>query len=218
MRSFIDSPKLLHPKICPSIGFMSRVKRIVHTSLLIVSSLLISTVILLASPLGRVIDRALTMHFIAMNGRRAHHRLSRWDGIQCQLLYNSIVTGGRLISPEAGQIIWHYLHGHGTDLWLSSDYIRTSPVIQHSLAQLKEGQSRQFGFQQSEDWRLSYALNPFSVKKSKGNVLLWQRMEFETRPGIMTTLNYGVGRFRLPDALIYSMNPQSYTVYCKWKM
>ena len=218
MRSFIDIPKLLHPKICPSIGFMSRVKRIVHTSLLIVSSLLVSAVILLASPLGRVIDRALTMHFIAMNGRRAHHRLSRWDGIQCQLLYNSIATGGRLISPEAGQIIWHYFHGHGSDLWLNSDYIRKSPVIQHSLAQLRDGQSRQFGFRQAEDWRLSYAVNPFSLKRSGGNALMWQLMKFETRPGTLTTLNYGIGKFQLPDALIYSMHPRTYTVYSEWKI
>jgi hypothetical protein len=153
-----------------------------------------------------------------MNERREQHRLSWWDGIQCQVLYNGIATAGRLVAPEAGQVIWHYLHGHGTDLWLDSNYICTSPVIQRSLVQLKEGQSRQFGFRQVEDWRLSYAVNPFSLKKKNGKVLLWQVMKFETRPGTLTTLNYGMGKVQLPDALIYSMHPQIYTVYSSWKM
>lgn len=160
----------------------------------------------------------MTAHFIAMNERREHHRLSWWDGIQCRLLYTGIATGGRMVSLEAGQIIWHYLYGHGADLWLSPDYIRTSPVVVRCLAQLKEGQSRQFGFRQAEDWRLSYAVNPFSLNKQNGKVLLWQLMKFETRPGTLTTLNYGIGRFQLPDALIYSMNPQTYTVYSKWEI
>jgi hypothetical protein len=209
----------LHPaKIYLSIGFMSRVKRVVRASLLIISLLLIGAVVLLASPLGRAIDRGITAHFIAMNQRREHYRLSLWDGIQCQILYNGIATGGRMVSPEAGEIIWHYLNGHGTDLWLSPDYIRTSPVVLRSLAQLKEGESRQFVFRQAEDWRLSYAVNPFSLKRSGGTVLMWQLMKFETRPGTLTTLNYRIGKFQLPDALIYSMHPQTYTVYCKWKI
>lgn len=176
------------------------------------------TLLLLASPAGRFFDRALTEHFIAMNQRREQHRLSSWDGMQCQLLYASVATCGRVVSPEGGQVIWHYLCGRGTDLWLSPNYIRMSPVVVRSLAQLKEGESRQFGFHQAEDWRLSYAVNPFSIKKNQGSVFLWQRMEFDTRPGALTTLDYTIGQFRLPDALIYSMHPQPFTVYCKWKM
>ena len=163
-------------------------------------------------------DRALTAHFITMNQRREQHMLSWWDGIQCKMLYNGIATVGRVVSPEAGQIIRHYLHGQGTDLWLSPDYIRTSPVILRSLIQLKEGQSRQSGFRQADDLRLSCVVNPFSISKSHGEVLMWQLMKFETQPGTLTTLNYGIGQFKLPAALIYSMYPETYMVYCKWKI
>lgn len=197
---------------------MSRIKRVVRIGVLSICLLSVSAFFLLASPVGRSIDRGITAHFVSMNQRREQHQLSWWDGIQCQILYTSIAIGGRVVSPEAGQIIWHYLYGHGTDLWLSPDYIRTSPVILRSLAQLKEGQSRQFGFRQTEDWRLSYAVNPFSIRKNHGHVLMWQRMKFETKPGTLTTLNYGIGKFRLPDALIYSMNPQTYMVYSEWKI
>ena len=197
---------------------MSGIKRIVRCGALSACLLVVSTFVLLASPLERFIDRGLTAHFVAMNQRREQRHLSWLDGVQCKVLYTCIATGGRMISPEAGQIVWHYLHGKGADLWLSPGYIRTSPVILRSLTQLKEGESRQFGFRQADDWRLSYAVNPFSLKKSHGEALMWQLMKFETKPGTLTTLNYGVGKFCLPDALIYSMHPQTYTVYCKWKI
>jgi len=125
---------------------MSRIKRVVRIGVLSACLLGVSTFFLLASSVGRSIDRGLTAHFVAMNQRREQHLLSWWDGIQCHALYTSIATGGRVVSPEAGQIIWHYMHGQGADLWLNPDYIRTSPVILRSLAQLKEGESRQFGF------------------------------------------------------------------------
>ena len=197
---------------------MSRIKRVVRIGVLSACLLGVSTFVLLASPVRRLIDRRLTAHFVAMNQRREQHLLSWWDGIECQLLYTSIASGGRMVSPEAGQIIWHYMHEQGADLWLNPDYIRTSPVILRSLAQLKEGESRQFEFRQADDWRLSYAVNPFSLKRSGGKVLMWQLMKFETRPGTLTTLNYGIGQFKLPDALIHSMHPQTYTVYCKWNL
>ena len=197
---------------------MRWIKRVVRISVLSGALFCLATGLLLASPLGRLVDQGLTAHFAAMNQRREQQQLTWWDGIQCQLLYTGIAGGGRLFFPEGGEIIWHYLHGHGSDLWLSPDYIRASPVILRSLAQLKEGESRQFRFRQAEDWRLSYAVNPFSLKKTSGNVLLWQLMKFETGAETFTTLNYGIGQFQLPDALIYSMHPETYTVYCKWKL
>ena len=174
-------------------------------------------VVVVASPIGRVMDRHLTAHFRQMNERRERHRMSWADGIQCRLLYTGIALGGRLLSPEGGQVIWHYLHGEGKDLWLRSDYIQTSPVVTRSVALLREGERRRFTFKQSEDFRLSYAVNPFNLKKLNGKVLLWQRIEFDAKPHTYTTLDYGIGSFRLPDALIYSMHPKIYTVYCEWR-
>ena len=174
--------------------------------------------VVVASPLGRVIDRQLTAHFRQMNERRASHRLSWGDGMVCQVLYTGIALGGRALSPEGGKVIWHYLHGQGKDLLLSPNYIKTSPVIIKSLALLKEGESRRFTFRQAEDFRLSYAVNPFNLKKKDGKVLLWQLIKFEANSHTYSTLNYGVGAFQVPDALIYSVHPQTFTVYSTWSI
>lgn len=173
---------------------------------------------ILASPLGRVVDRGLSSHFEEVNRRRQAHRLSRLDVIECQLLYNSIALAGRLVSPEGGAIVFHYLHGNGQHLWLDSDYLQTSPVIQRSWRSLKVGQSRQVGFRQAEDWRVSYALNPFSLRRDAHEVLLWQRLEFSANPRVKTKLNYGWGQVELPDALIHALHPTPFTVFCRWKI
>jgi hypothetical protein len=175
-------------------------------------------VILIASPLGRLMDRQLTVHFRQMNERREGHRLTWADGVQCRVLYNGIALGGRLLSPEGGAVIYHYLYGEGKDLWLSPDYIQRSSVITRSLALLREGESRRFTFRQADDFRLSFAVNPFNLRRKDGGyVLLWQKIEFDAKPYTYTTLDYGIGSFRLPDALIYSMRPRAYTVYCQWR-
>lgn len=180
-------------------------------------SLLLSIVVL-ASPLGRIVDRNLAAHFEHANQRREQHRLTWLDGVECQVLYNSIALAGRLVSPEGGAIVWHYLHGKGQDLWLDNSYLKTSPVIQRSWRSLKPGQSRQFSLRQAEDWRLSYALNPFSLRRGEHEILLWQRLEFSTNDVVKTKLNYGLGVIELPDALIHAMHPTPFTVYSKWKI
>ena len=53
---------------------MSRIKRVVRIDALSACLLGVSTFFLLASPVGRLIDRGLTAHFVAMNQRREHHR------------------------------------------------------------------------------------------------------------------------------------------------
>lgn len=173
---------------------------------------------MLASPLGRVVDRAVSAHFERVNQHRERHALTWLDGVECQFLYNGIALAGRIVSPEGGQIVWHYLHGKGRDLWLDSDYLQTSPVIQRSINSLKLGQSRQFSLRQAEDWRLSYALNPFSLRRGEHEVPLWQRMEFSRSGRVKTILNYGLGKIELPDALIHALHPMPFTVYAKWKI
>ena len=191
--------------------------RLRQLALLLLGSLLLVTVIL-ASPLGRTVDRALSIHFAQMNQRREHNHLTRLDVAECQVLYNSIALAGRLVSPEGGAIVWHYLHGHGTDLRLNASYLKTSPVIQRSLNALKLGQSRVVSLRQAEDRRLSYALNPFSLRRGEHEVLLWQRIEFSTKGIVKTKLDYGLGVVELPDALIHALHPVPFMVCAEWRI
>jgi hypothetical protein len=191
--------------------------RIRQLALLTLGSAILG-VIVLASPLGRQIDKGISTHFERVNQRREHHQLTWLDGVECQVLYNGIALAGRFVSPEGGAIVWHYLYGQGRDLWLDGDYLQTSPVIQRSIQSLKPGQSRQFSLRQAEDWRLSYALNPFSLRRGDHEVLLWQRLEFSTNHKVKTVLNYELGKIELPDALIHALHPMPFTVYAKWKI
>ena len=175
-------------------------------------------VVVLASPLGRIVDRELSAHFERVNQKRMQRQMSWLDGVECQVLYNGIALAGRLVSPEGGAIVYHYLYGNGQDLWLDNSYLKTSPVIQRSWHSLKLGQSKRFNLRQAEDWRLSYALNPFSLRRGEHEILLWQRIEFGTNARIRTTLNYGLGQIELPDALIHTLHPKTFTVYSKWRI
>jgi len=83
---------------------------------------------------------------------------------------------------------------------LDSSYLRRSPVILRSIHSLKPEESRRYAFHQADDWRLSYALNPFSLLRDAHEVHLWQRIAFGTDARIMTKLHYGLGviEFRTP--------------------
>ena len=197
---------------------MSPTGRILRTCILCLVGCALGAGVLLASPVGRCIDQRLTAHFAAMNTRRVEKRLTWFDGVQCHLLYNGIAVGGRVVSREGGQVIWSYLHGCGRDLRLRPDYMKTSPVIRRSLARLEEGESQQFTFFQRDDYRLSVAVNPFHLRRKNGKVLLWQRIQFEDNLATYTTLDYGVGNFRLPDGLIHVLHPQPFTVYAQWNV
>ena len=194
-----------------------RFSRLLRRLLLLPTGGILLTTLIVASPLGRVFDKSLSIHFERMNQRREQHQFTRLDMIECEMLYNSISVLGRLVSPEAGKIVYHYLHGQGEDLWLDSEYLQTSPVVQRGWQSLKPGQSRQFSLRQAEDWRLSYALNPFSLRRGEHEILLWQRIDFTKSKKVKTILNYGLGSVALPDALIHALHPTPFTVYCKWK-
>ena len=85
-----------------------------------------------------------------------------------------MILGGYFVSPEASDILTHYCFGSGDTLYLDSSYIKRSPVIKREINKLKIGDAvERVGFEQKDDWRLSYALNPFKIilTKKKSNAL-----------------------------------------------
>ncbi|AIZ63734.1 hypothetical protein PK28_08565 [Hymenobacter sp. DG25B] len=191
-------------------------RQIVKIVLSIACAMGASFLTILASPLGRDIDQVITDHFRHMNERRVAHRLTRMDVLECKVLFHAIAFAGRLVSQEGGTVVWHYLHGGGKDLWLDSTYLSQSPVILQSLNSLRDGESKRFAFQQNADWRLSYALNPFFLRRERNRAVLWQRIEFKDDLTTFTTLNYGLGNVRLADGLILALHPVPFTVRAAW--
>ena len=70
--------------------------------------------------------------------------------------------------PEASCILNHYGFGNGDTLILDTSYLKLSPIITKELVSMKVGETKIVRFTQKDDWRLSYAINGFTlIKKEK---------------------------------------------------
>ena len=96
---------------------------------------------------------------------------------------------------------------------LKSDYIKYSPVIQKKLKEMKVGEKRKVTFKQWEDWRLSYALNPFYIEKRKDNVIITQYIKFDNTDRDYTWF----GPFRIKDNIVHTFDCKPYQLYHEFK-
>ena len=172
--------------------------------------------LVLWSPMGRLVERGVDAHLAGIHRRQLADRNTALDRWQCRLLYGGIVILGGLCYPEGAAVIDHYLHGSGQDLYLASDYIRHSPVVRRQLAALPVGRTTVVKLRQEEDWRLSYALNAFQLRREAHRVVIYQWMAFDPRPAVRTVLDLGLVRFTVPDGLIHVLHPRPYMVHCEW--
>ena len=131
-------------------------------------------VLVLWSPVGRLVERTVDAHLAGMNRRQLANRNMALDRWQCRLLYDGIITLSGLRYPEGAAFIDHYLHGGGRDLRLASDYIRRSPVVRQRLVALPVERTVAVTLRQQQDWRLSYALNPFRLRREAHRVVIYQ--------------------------------------------
>ena len=100
-----------------------------------------------------------------------------------------MIGGGYFITPEASSILHHYCFGDGETLTLNSDYLRRSPVIVKNLDKMKVGESRRITLNQEEDWRLSYAINGFTLEKHQTKAVIKQHIKFDKTNETFTYLN-----------------------------
>jgi hypothetical protein len=191
-------------------------RKLYRTLLLLTTLSAIALVLLAFTPVGPAVEGGINAHLDGVNDRMHAGRLTWLDRVECRLLYKGIVVAGWVVSPEGSQIVNWYINGDGSDYELSPDYIKTSPVVQRHLATMRVGETRVVRFKQNEDWRLSYALNPFRIKRERDRVLVWQEIVFLKRRDVYTDLNLGVMRIRLRDGLIHALNPKKFTVRSAW--
>lgn len=116
---------------------------------------------------------------------------------------------GAIFFPEASKILRHYCFGDGSTLYLKSNYIKHSPVVKRKLSKMKVGQTRKVGMHQWEDFRLSYALNPFKMEKQKDKVIITQWIEFAKTNKVITWF----GPIPLPDNIVHTFNCKPFLVY-----
>lgn len=126
-----------------------------------------------------------------------------------------LILGGKIISPEGSQILDHYCSGNGDTLFLDPSYIKKSPVVLREIEGMREGQTKNIRFTQKEDWRLSYALNPFKIKKEEGKFKIYQYIKFDSKGRDYTDLNLGFTKLRVKDGMVHVYECKPYVAYCE---
>jgi hypothetical protein len=126
-----------------------------------------------------------------------------------KLLVLYMIAYGKLVFPEASDVLRHYCFGDGSRLVSTSDYFRRSPVILAHLKTMKTGEIRKIRMHQWEDYRLTYCLNPCTIQLTKEKVILTQWMAFD-RTGNVNTM---VGPFAIPDNIAHVFDCTPYLFY-----
>lgn len=118
--------------------------------------------------------------------------------------------------PEASSILKQYCFGDGDTLMLDTSYLKVSPVITKELSSMKVGEKRIVRFKQKDDWRLSYAINGFTLIKKKNKVIVKQYIEFDKTGKIYTDLNLGVTKIRVDDGFVHTFDCTPFWVYSEF--
>ncbi len=127
----------------------------------------------------------------------------------------AFIVGGWFVAPEASSILCHYCFGNGERLTLDSTYLKRSYIINKVGKTLLNGQEiKDYGFKQKFDWRLSYALNPFTISKNNNKYHIEQWIEFDKSGKVLTVLNLGLFQLRIEDAIAHAFNCKPFLVVC----
>jgi hypothetical protein len=123
------------------------------------------------------------------------------------------------LSPptEGMQVLSHYMFGNGKDLVLKSDYLHKSPVILKRLKTMRVGETRRVAFKQSEDWRLSYAINGFSLTKTSDGFKIYQYIKFDDTGKVFTYINTPTGKIKIYDSWVHVKKCKPFKMYYVWK-
>jgi hypothetical protein len=116
-------------------------------------------------------------------------------------------------APEGCAVLQHYYFGDGKPLHLKSSYLPTSPVINKALKGMQIGAVKKIAFKQKEDWRLSYALNPFYLKKKRKGFEIKQFIKFDNKGNLYTYIKIGSIQFKIVDNWVHILNTKPYMLY-----
>lgn len=134
-----------------------------------------------------------------------------------KLPVQAFIFGGKFISPEGSMVLSHYTSGSGEILQLDPTYIKNSPVIRKAIKNMRIGETKRISFKQSEDWRLSYALNPFRITRKSDGYEISQWIEFDRSNKVYTYLNLGFTKIKVYDNLVHAYDCKPFMVKCKFR-
>ncbi len=138
------------------------------------------------------------------------------SSISSKLMVIGMIVFSTFTYPEASSILSQYCFGNGDTLMLDTSYLKVSPVITRELSTMKVGEKRIVRFKQKDDWRLSYAINGFTLIKQKDKVIVKQYIEFDKTGKIYTDLNLGITKIRVDDGFVHTFDCTPFWVYSEF--
>jgi hypothetical protein len=89
-------------------------------------------------------------------------------------------------------------------LILDTQYLQKSPlIVKHAKKLSINEEIKELQFHQQEDWRLSYAINGFSLKRTNTGYQVKQWIEFDKTKTVYTDLNLGLFKIRVHDDFVH---------------
>ena len=140
------------------------------------------------------------------------------------LLHAGIVVGsvvGAFISPEGGAILWHAVHGDGSELRLDPKYFRQSRYLAVQIQTMGGGEHGPIWIPQAADWRLSLAFNPIYLVVNPHTIRVGHpNIRFAGPRDAPTFTVVPIGRFRLrvPDNLVGALQPIQFATWAEWEL
>lgn len=138
------------------------------------------------------------------------------SSVSSKLMVIGMIVFSTFTYPEASSILSQYCFGDGDTLMLDTSYLKVSPVITRQLSTMKVGEKRIVRFKQKDDWRLSYAINGFTLIKQKDKVIVKQYIEFDKTGKIYTDLNLGITKIRVDDGFVHTFDCTPFWVYSEF--
>lgn len=122
----------------------------------------------------------------------------------------------KITAPEGCAVLQHYYFGNGKKLELKSDYLPNSPVIIKELKKMRIGQDKTIRFNQKDDWRLSYALNPFHLVKNRNGFKVYQHIKFDTKGDVFTEINLIFFKIKVKDSWVHFLKTTPFQLHYKF--
>lgn len=138
------------------------------------------------------------------------------SSVSTKLIVIGMIVFSTFTYPEASSILKQYCFGDGDTLMLDTSYLKVSPVITKELESMRVGEKRIVRFKQKDDWRLSYAINGFTLIKKKNKVIVKQYIKFDKTGKIYTELNFGFTKIRIDDGFVHTFDCTPFWVYSEF--
>ncbi|MDQ2772306.1 MAG: hypothetical protein M3Y54_17610 [Bacteroidota bacterium] len=149
-------------------------------------------------------------------------RADRWG---LRLFYGTLQLGGRIVYPQAAQLLAHYCAGQGDTLRLDAQPLLRHPEVQQALRLRKPGitfrhqaNAGPFYVARRTDWSLYYAFDLLYIRWVPGGVVFQDNYFFQPLARhSYTRFRFGQFHCRLNDGLVRVAYPQArpFIVYSK---